>query len=189
MAVGTSLRRGRPRIAARLDQSSGFAGTQKERIARNPVRRQVTHRCGRTSPLAFPEADAAGCKPRPRLSGSFPRDGVLGARHGQDTRAVPAQRIRQGGVRRRRREPAQCAAPRRRRHVGQVRLRPGHLRRVHRADRRRAAARLPHAGRDLRRARHRNGARASPTGPTCIRCRRPSWSISRPSAASAPPAC
>ena len=58
----------------------------------------------------------------------------------QKARAVPAQRRGQGGVRRGRPEPARRAPARHRRLRAQVRLRPGHLRGLHRADRRRAAA-------------------------------------------------
>ena len=73
---------------------------------------------------------------------------------------------RRRGVRRRRRQPAQRAARTGRRHVAEVRLRPGHLRRLHRADRRRAAALLPDAGRDRapagRSRRRRARGRAEP---------------------------
>ena len=131
---------------------------------------------------------------RREVAGVHLRRLLLGERKreadGQDAGPVSPQRRGRGG-----RsssggaEPARCAAPRRRRYVAEVRLRPGHLRRLHRADRRRAAARLPDAGRDLRRPRDRDGGRASPTGPTCTRCRTPSWSTSPPSAASARRAC
>ena len=147
-----------------LDRSKALARTlrprtQTEKIARNPKPRHVMHRCpGKTSRPVLPEAETPDARPGPRQSGIFPREAGFRSGHGQDTGAVSPQRCRQGGVRRRRRELAQRPAPQHRRHVGQVRLRPGHLRRVHRADRRRAAAGLPNAGRDLRRPRHRDCA-------------------------------
>ena len=49
--------------------------------------------------------------------------------------------------------PARRAAPRRRRPGAEIGLRPGHLRRLHGADRRRAASGLPDAGRNRRRPR------------------------------------
>jgi len=81
------------------------------------------------------------------------------------------------------------AARRHRRPLAQIRLRPGRLRRLHRAGRRRGASILRHAGRNGRGAARSRPPMASKPARRCIRCSRLSWIISRRSAAIAHPAC